>query len=146
MRNLSATLTLVDRQRPLQSTLLKVPRTPHGGMTKPVFGPHQDQLLKQLIEWVDLVVETQAAEGAPQSGFGAMAGVNAATDGEPIANAAQVSSGAVTVAYETPITPGMQAAGPRYGVQLQPAWRPKDAFDPEIFNRRFGRPANPRGD
>ncbi|MEX2315523.1 MAG: hypothetical protein WD669_00110 [Pirellulales bacterium] len=120
MNNLTATLALVDRERPQLSPLLTVPRSAHGGMEHAVFGPHQDQLVAQLIDWVALLTAAPPAE-----------------DASKLAASDAAASGPVTPAiYEEPATLAPRSSvGPRYGAQLQPVWQPKDAFDPEIFNR-----------
>jgi hypothetical protein len=93
-------------------------------MEHAIFGPHQGQLVAQLIDWVAMVTNPPAVEGAAKI---------AADDP---ATAEQVKQ----ANYEEPaaIAPS-SPAGPRIGAQLQPGWRPKDAFDPEIFNRQFTR-------
>ncbi|HVT29474.1 MAG TPA: hypothetical protein VHE81_15770, partial [Lacipirellulaceae bacterium] len=55
MYNLQAALALVNRQHPEKSPLLTIPRTPHGGMSAPIFGPRQEQAYQHLIDWVALV-------------------------------------------------------------------------------------------
>jgi hypothetical protein len=58
LRNLTATLALVDHASPQISTLLTVPTSPHGGMKQPIFGSRQGEQLRQLQEWVALVTNT----------------------------------------------------------------------------------------
>lgn len=122
MSNLTATLALVDRERPQQSPLLTVPRVAHGGMEQPVFGPAHKKLVEQLIEWVTLVADKAAVEPTVATDTTTQPGSRATENLQP------ASFDEATLAQPT--------AGPRYGAQLQP-WRPKDPFDPEIFNRRF---------
>ena len=137
LRNLVATLDLVNRDTPQQSDLLSIPRRTHGGMRRPVLGPRQELQLVQLVDWVGLVTET---------------GVTA----EPIAAAAdpvaeKIQSAAPWNAHGRPprfvdrhVVPanaeeGAESLFPRqpnrFGAELKP-WAPKDAFDPEIFNRQ----------
>jgi hypothetical protein len=55
MQNLSAALTLIDREQPEASQLLAIPRRTHGGMASPIFGARQEPAFKHLAEWVALV-------------------------------------------------------------------------------------------
>ena len=59
LRNLVATLELVDRDAPQQSELLSIPRRSHGGMDRPILGPRQESQLTQLFDWVGLVTEIE---------------------------------------------------------------------------------------
>jgi hypothetical protein len=122
MTNLAAALTLVDRTRPQLSPLLTVPRAPHGGMERPVFGPQQAKLVGQLAEWVALVVDSPAADKPADFADTPVT--------KPNANNTLQST------ERDPPVPTEPPAGPRYGAEVQ-VWRPKDAFDPEIFNRHF---------
>jgi hypothetical protein len=139
MSNLAAALALVDRERPQLSPLLTVPRRAHGGLTKPVFGPRQEQAFQHLVEWVALVSEPHApiSETSP-------------TGAEPIGD--EVLAGLSDAAGDLRLSPGaaandvVLAAGdaegaadspkpPKFGARVEP-WKPRDPFDPEIFNRR----------
>jgi len=143
MRNLAATLALIDRDRPDQSRLFNVPRAPHGGMTRPVFGPRQDQLVVLLADWVAMVTADSAADAKVLAAGGALAGDASAPQIAPVSNppAGDITpSDVVPASFEDLSTLAPKRVGPRYGVHIQP-WRPKDPFDPEIFNRQFPRAA-----
>jgi hypothetical protein len=164
MHNLEATLALIDRAHPDQSPLLTVPRKSHGGTTGPVFGPRQQQAFKHVVDWVAVVVppaeppaaiadaavtpiESNSAAGVVNASAGA-AVVNA--DGESATNqfAADMPAqdarraptrgrSAVRAAAATDDDSLMTLRPPhrlQYGVQAK-SWQPRDAFDPEIFNR-----------
>jgi hypothetical protein len=62
MRNLAATLAIVDRDQPHLSLLLTVPRRTHGGMRAPVFGPRQSAAFTHVVEWVALVSRSSSSE------------------------------------------------------------------------------------
>jgi hypothetical protein len=127
MTNLQAALAQVDRAEPLHSPLVTIPRGKHGGLTQPVLGPSQAKLVEQLLEWVALVGET-----AMES---------------PVANANAPSAAKVeqVTSHTEPSDAEFEAAAARrktrYGANVS-TWKPKDAFDPEIFNRHYhGAPA-----
>jgi hypothetical protein len=165
MHNLEATLALVDRAHPDQSPLLTVPRMSHGGTTGPVFGPRQQQAFKHLVDWVAIVVpppEPPAAiadaavipiDAIPAAGVAnASASVSVANaDREPATNnlaadppaqearrAPARGRSAVRAASATDDDSLMTLRTPhrlQYGAQQAKQWQPRDAFDPEIFNR-----------
>jgi hypothetical protein len=118
LRNLAATLALVDRSRPHVSPLLTVPRQSHGGMRRPLFGPRQEAQLNQLIDWVVMI--TQADRGVP------LAATSAARISPPSVKLVAHEEEPPTLRPKTPL---------RYGAEVT-AWQPKDPFDPEIFNRQ----------
>jgi hypothetical protein len=120
MSNLQAALAQVDRQEPLKSPLLAVPRLPHGGLGQPVFGPNQRTSVEQIFEWVTLVSERTVPASDTK-------------DQDDAAHRAESVSMAVTEPAQIDEVPMRKT--PRIGAQGQP-WRPKDEFDPEIFNRR----------
>jgi hypothetical protein len=135
LRNLAATLALVDRDAPQRSPLLAIPHEEHGGRQQPLFGPKQDALHKQLVDWVALV--TGSARGG--------AVVAAARDEQgaalTAAGPAELSKRptALNVSDAANMDPELEATlvepqPLRRGAELTP-WRPKDTFDPEIFNR-----------
>ena len=59
MRNLAATLAIIDREQPQLSPLLTVPRETHGDMDRPIIGPRQQAAFEHLVDWVALVTNTQ---------------------------------------------------------------------------------------
>jgi hypothetical protein len=136
MSNLTATLPLVNREEPAQSPLVTVPRTPHGGMNKPVFGPAQGQLVNQLIEWAQLVA------GPPAEKESTVASTLIANAGAP-GGLAMPDRAPQAASSEPPLLPQRPPAV-RYGAELR-RWEPKDPFDPEIFNRIYFSPGKGDG-
>jgi hypothetical protein len=135
MQNLSATLALVDREHPETSPLLTVPRQTHGGMNGPVFGARQEQAFKHLADWVALVAPTKPAE---EPALNPAEQQHAPVSSQPIAEAAPIADPAVQPAAAIEEPPFESLRPPhrlKYGVAGQ-KWQPRDAFDPEIFNRR----------
>ncbi len=138
MQNLSATLALVDRQQPHLSPLLIVPRQTHGSMNAPLFGPRHTAVFNHLVEWVALVTQAEPTESAglptPQPDRDVALPNN--SEQPPFMQNGSQSLSTTSIA-NLDQEPGSLRVKPlvRYGAQLQP-WQPKDAFDPEIFNRQ----------
>jgi hypothetical protein len=145
MHNLEAALALVDRAHPDQSPLLTVPRKTHGGTAGPIFGPRQQQAFNHLVDWVALIVpppET-AAPVADAAATPIEASVTKA-EGDSAGTQTQVVSQlpprrrsavrAATVTDDDTLTTLRTPHRLQYGAQVK-SWQPRDAFDPEIFNR-----------
>jgi hypothetical protein len=136
LRNLSATLELVDRDLPERSALLTMSRRTHGGMDHAAFGIRQQTQLKQLAEWVDLVAGRRAAPAAFDE--------FSAHDATPIQFPDSPALETIPSKFlDRPVSPAQHVEEPpsaalhsevQYGAVLR-TWQPKDEFDPEIFNR-----------
>jgi hypothetical protein len=141
MHNLSAALALVNREQPQLSPLLTIPRQAHGGMRAPIFGPRQAAVFNYLVDWVALITSDDSANPELLPTVERL-NLKAATD-----NSAQgpvVLNGADAI-EAAPLENTARLQGPatdkpriQFGARLKP-WRPKDAFDPEIFNRQSRR-------
>jgi hypothetical protein len=134
LQNLSATLALIDRAQPHLSPLLTVPRQTHGGMDGPIFGPRQQSAFTHIVDWVAIVSSAQATDEIATP-------LDRATKPAAYDEATIVSSGETNPldTDKEPMTFEEAEAGTprspvRFGAQLQ-SWKPKDPFDPEIFNR-----------
>jgi hypothetical protein len=134
MQNLTATLAIVDRDRPDQSPLLTVPRRAHGGMEKAVFGPHDAKLLMQLVDWVSLVTDEPPPASLPASEADTADAAQTFGSKSSEAGASEADRPVESAVGQKPITLRPHSRV-RYGAQLRPV-RPKDEFDPEIFNRQ----------
>jgi hypothetical protein len=148
MHNFEAALALVDRTHPDLSPLLTVPRKSHGGTTGPIFGPRQEQAFKHLVDWVALVVPPPDVPAAPADASSRPVDANAATGlAEDNATADTQTQdalrlpthrrSAIRAASATDDDAAMTLRTPhrlQVGAQLK-SWQPRDAFDPEIFNR-----------
>ena len=166
LSNLAATLALVNRSAPQLSLMLTIPRAEHADMKQPILGSRQDQQFRQLEEWVALVTGTPIPEeaklvaakaGSDAAGKrGALAnhrsktspGQTARIEAKPpaadeqptaTATAAPAPSGVVQAGYDEPLPFQQLRERKRATVQLK-SWEPKDAFDPEIFNRQYPSP------
>lgn len=140
MRNLAATLQLVDVGLPLESDLLARASAAHAGMETPPLPVHQRELHKRLEEWVLLVSGKQALEEVSPDEAVQLAAVAAGQSGEMVlTNAAalsEIDDEVIPAKFDEEALSAASAPKPlRIGVQLK-AWAPRDEFDPEIFNRR----------
>ncbi|MGD9635231.1 MAG: hypothetical protein AB7U97_18275 [Pirellulales bacterium] len=136
LRNLTATLALVDRSSPDESELLKMARRSHGGHDRPALNARQASQLKQLTDWVDLLAGTPREPARFAEPLVANATAKQADASQPppsipstfLDRDVQPASHAEA---ETPLRPKQKI---KYGAELH-KWQPKDEFDPEIFNR-----------
>jgi hypothetical protein len=138
MSNLAATLTLVDREQPHLSPLLIVPRQSHGGMSEPIFGPRHASVFNHLVDWVALVTRREPSRlGPPPQAetIGQVTLANNSEDAPGLKDDLNPKSTASQAAIKDSNQPLPAKPQVRFGATIQP-WQPKDAFDPEIFNRR----------
>lgn len=129
-RNLFATLAQVDRGNPLQSQLLTVSRTPHGGR-EAVFSEAETHQIQLLAKWVASLANQPLAT-LPES-ITSPPAVLLQTRPEALAELNAFAND-----QELPIVEPPGARGPE---TLAEEYLPRDPFDPEIFNRRFRRSA-----
>ncbi len=156
-RNLQTALAMIDRDQPEESKLLKTPIRPHGTAKQAIFTDRDQSQYKQLVQWVYLVAggKQQAAAPPTLEERGAPLRQTVPRRGGPIAEAAADKpkldaknvtwsdsfpdqSGAAT--EEDAPADGNVKGPPRGPLKPPPAsadFVPKDAFDPEIFNRRY---------
>ncbi len=140
LRNLVATLELVNRDSPQQSELVTVPRRTHGGMKRPVFGPRQQARLTQLVDWIGQIAEISlplqpatlqsVTESGPIKAHGFQA---RSSDTHP-----GISDSLVEPSSREEFAALLATPEIKFGANLRP-WQPKDEFDPEIFNRRMAK-------
>jgi hypothetical protein len=122
-RNLAAVRREVDIDDPMASRLLQMARSPHGGGSSSESRPITARQAALLVDWLNAVAGVQptthesdaGASGANGTDFG----VEQAVYDVPM--------------LEPPAEPGLLPAPPAARFQ------PRDAFDPEIFNRRFAK-------
>jgi hypothetical protein len=144
MKNLAATLAIVDHQQPHLSRLLTVPRQAHGGMRSPVFGPRHVAAFSHVVDWVALVTKANTPEEEPALPTTQLDAEPAAAESledsrRTHAPALQIG-GEVILPLSAPQRDDPRGGGAvrkeiRFGAQLR-SWQPKDPFDPEIFNRQ----------
>ena len=143
MQNLAATLALVDREQPHLSQLLTVPRQTHGGMRSAVFAPRHEAAYSHLVDWVALVTKQDGPEEQPSPAEEGNAGPPVPDDALAsdftemrvlqVAASPLSTSGSANIDSQRERRPIGRDI--RFGARLQ-TWQPKDAFDPEIFNRQ----------
>ncbi|MEX2093208.1 MAG: hypothetical protein WD971_11050 [Pirellulales bacterium] len=144
LRNLVATLALVDRDAPQQSDLLSIPRHSHGGMDRPILGPRQESQLTQLVDWVGLVTETSVATEP----IAARSDVDTAPIQplEPLDKIGKPSRfldrNVAPADFDDTQQPLRPKGEVKFGADLRPR-QPRDEFDPEIFNRLKPDPVQP---
>lgn len=152
LRNLTATLALVDRMSPQQSELLKMARRNHGGRGHAALNSRQASQLKQLTEWLDMLAGTPRKPAAFQEPLVARAVVDPTPESRPSPSIPSTFldrevQPASHVEAETPLRSKRKV---KFGAELR-KWQPKDEFDPEIFNRAqlereaAPNPMNPNG-
>jgi hypothetical protein len=134
LRNLVATLELVNRDAPQQSDLLAIPRRTHGGMQRPLIGPRQEAQLVQLVDWIGMVTETAVAAEPPIADAQPVP-VPAATPMKLRERPPRFIDDPVIPANFEEMESLVSKRPNRFGAELKP-WAPKDEFDPEIFNRQ----------
>lgn len=166
MQNLEATLALIDREHPDQSPLLLIPRKSHAGMPNPILGQRQDAPYHHLVDWVALVVppppppppaadppaaKDETSPGTPTNTppmkistlpareplHSEVVPLTAEKSNKTDARAASANF-ADSPAHPT-LRPPHQL---KVGATLK-SWQPRDAFDPEIFNRAQRTGASP---
>jgi hypothetical protein len=144
MQNLAATLALVDRSHPEVSPLLTIPRQTHGGMGGPIFGARHEQAFKHLADWVALVAPPKSPSKATDDPLTSpevvtAAAITSAKLSSPVADVQVPPTGeAAPIDAPTDAEPIESLRTPhrlQYGATLE-EWKPRDPFDPEIFNRR----------
>jgi hypothetical protein len=139
IHNLTATLALIDREQPEQSKLLAAARETHGGLERPIFGPRQEAALTHVLDWIAMVGNSRPGGDEAPPKDDALQLVAYEEVQMPLASETDstVQSGDATAEHDEAASL-VPRASLRYGAQLQ-SWQPKDAFDPEIFNRAQGR-------
>jgi hypothetical protein len=145
-RNLQAVLALLDRAQPQRSPLLTMATAVHGNLSKPALTDDDTTQLSHLAEWIHLSLGNASPEppaalnspdslllqpGARQPGMSAATAADRATKPQPPATTEspeRVDNRVQKASHVSPVDP---AAGSLPGGS--------DPFDPEIFNRRFGK-------
>jgi hypothetical protein len=149
-RNLHTTLTLINREKPSESPLLTVPAQPHGMSKTAVFTDPQAAGYRQLVAWVQQVSQSPIA----------LQPASVASASPPLLQTMPPSN-IQRVNFEAPLLPqAFDALPAEHGPELSPSqlrigpgappprsaaqrgqlptgFQPRDAFDPEIFNRRY---------
>jgi hypothetical protein len=129
-RNLYAALQYIDSGSPDESPLLVLPQKPHGSSRTAVFDKHTQRQLDELTAWVRMTVA--APEPSPPATIPADEPATLSQPAElPRGPAATDAVQAMRPAIEE--TSAATPKSPNKNVFV-----PRDPFDPEIFNRRFG--------
>lgn len=152
LRNLNSVLSQIDREQPTLSRLLKVPQRAHGQAKSAVFGATSDPSFVRLAKWVETVGSKQNSSTpepfstVSQAAFSGdfLSGQNSDNgDGPSEVPPKQQSPRRLGVGngngQETRKGAGSaSAAGLGAGRRERSEYLPKDPFDPELFNQRYG--------
>jgi hypothetical protein len=134
-RNLFATLQQINTRCPEQSPLLTVPSAPHGSLDRPAFGERDQPQVKVLEEWLRQVAK-QDLGPAPKTistASSPLLQTGLSQPQSPPQGPAPKTSAAPHPSEQTPAP----SPGPLQRPLPYDGFVPRDAFDPEIFNRRF---------
>jgi hypothetical protein len=138
-QNLAQVLSWIDVAEPQRSPLLNALEGPHGGASSPVFSGSAALAQQRLLRtWVQDVVRERRAEEARWASL------------PPLSNKQSSEKSAAPQVGQTPQTSQTGSAGSHppevassVGPTITPPPTPRplaDAFDPELFNRRFSGP------
>lgn len=132
-RNLYAVMQLVDAENVESSPLLAVPAAAHGGMDTGVFGPREKDQFDLLADWVRQATTVDSAP-VPETIDPPPSGLVQASFSRPVELPRTLPEEVQPTAAFRPDA----AAGPA-GLRSEPpgGFVPRDAFDAEIFNRRW---------
>jgi hypothetical protein len=137
-RNLYAALQYIDAANPDESPLLVLPQKQHGSSLVSVFDKQTQKQLEDLKAWVRMTVAatepaTPATIPIGESATLSQPATGASAPSQPAPQPSGEFSPTVQATRpttESPMALGPNARGDRFV--------PRDPFDPEIFNRRFG--------
>jgi hypothetical protein len=144
-QNLRAVLRLVDREHPSTSPLLMMPIKPHGKAKEAVFKARDNASYRHLVAWVNQVADGAAgvAEGVGLVDQPPLLQAKAQEGDGPPGQPKRSGNTIKPAGFQTkqPSTAGDHSGGERSGRSLpqganRAGFVPRDAFDPEIFNRR----------
>lgn len=129
-RNLAAVIEQIRQDDPASSPLLRYARQEHGGAPGALSKPLEPFQLTMLVEWIN-----NATGFVPPEPVAPSQEANAGATGELVAvqeRAPESTSGGAPPPLPAALTPAVVAAAPRQAAPFVP----RDAFDPDIFNRR----------
>ena len=140
-RNLHAALRAVNFDAPHESPLLLAPSAPHGNVAGAIFSGREAPQLRVLVDWVRQVTRDRKRK------------VVAVTPSEPTGQLMQTSYEQPVhlpqAGTDEPVPTHPSPCGPSPAATHSPATSslvspaPRDAFDPEVFNRRYHRAVEP---
>jgi hypothetical protein len=141
-QNMYAVLKYLDKENPDASPLLTLPQKRHGQALAAVFDKRTKHQLDDLVAWTQFVLavpapvppatipKSQTLLSQQQEGS-----VKPASAELPIDSTAGEAAAPESDAAPLPFTPAKNAAP----LHREGAFKPRDPFDPEIFNRKFGK-------
>ncbi len=142
-RNLYSTLKWIDREDPDASPILTIPLAPHGTSSTAIFTSRDVGQCRQLVNWVNEVVNQKREVGPPRVGAQAKPLLQQMHSPLP---SAPVSKGDRQATARSQVPPANTSASRRKPPWVGPwlgGFVPLDEFDPEIFNRLYGAEKKP---
>lgn len=132
-RNFYRMMKFVSLNQPLKSTLFQKATNPHGGQFEASFTPEREET-KLLEQWLLAISTPEAQRAYQQSQLEVVNSSNSNSENQPVppfpANPIQQAS-ATLPDSSIPSVPNLTPKAPTF--------IPKDPFDPEIFNRKYGK-------
>jgi hypothetical protein len=132
-RNLHAVLQFVESENADSSPLLTVPATAHGGMETGVFGPREREHFDLLADWVRQATTADSAP-VPETIDPAPYGLLQASFSQPVELPRPMPDESQPTAA---LRPDGSARPVVHRLETPGGFVPRDAFDAEIFNRRW---------
>ena len=153
-RNLAEVLRYIDIHDPALSPLMAVPQGSHGGTAAIFHGPQSAEQLKSLRNFIRLVAKEKQVEERELAQRPSVLGKRKSSPGEVDASTTMPSESSPRNTTVTPVAASIPTARPRIatanGIEIgSPRTLPdddtaipldetsNDAFDPDVFNRRF---------
>ncbi|MFM2094936.1 MAG: hypothetical protein RIS70_2060 [Planctomycetota bacterium] len=147
LRNLRATLAQIDRDAPLASPLLTVPKSPHGNASGPVYGPTTEAFVKRLAAWTERIANPsglKALDSQPIDLQPITPRASKAVTAVPSESTRNDEENDVTdAAFSDELSPAKDriktsgTKGKGRSRVSDATYVPKDPFDPEVFNRKY---------
>ena len=133
-RNLHAALRVVNFDSPQESPLLLSPSAPHGNVAGAIFSERDRPQLRVLVDWVKQVTRNRQRKAVAVKPAEPTGQLMQASYEEPVhlPQAGTNEPAPTAPSHRTPASPSPH--GPDVSSPAPPA--PRDAFDPEVFNRR----------
>lgn len=140
-RNLYAVLPYIDVNEPENSLLLTKAQEPHGDAKAPAIDARNKSQLQELRTWLEHVADKRPP--APLATINSKSSqplstpqtADQASQDKGATSAPSGDKSATPTAGKTTAPPSIAPAA----TETKQPWQPRDSFDPEIFNRRYGK-------
>ena len=135
-RNLFSVLQYMDLDNPEESKLLTLPQARHGNTLAPVFDKRSQRQFDDLLAWAKHLVPPLPVAPMPPATIGESQTLLSQPGGVPAAKPAQGSTPRNIAPMNTgdnPVPPKPAPPQP----DARETLKPRDPFDPEVFNRKY---------